>query len=103
MTHRHFTDCTCSPLRARDTSDILEYQPIKLHKYLVSKAPSPEYTSSGDYRSSGADGSTKGRPYRLTVAWIIEGIVARNELQISNIPVATCREWGARGKRENTE
>jgi hypothetical protein len=90
-------------LRARDTSDILEYQPIKLHKYLASKAPSPEYTSSGDYRSSGADGSTKGRQYRLTVAWIIGKTVARNELQINDIPVDTCRQWGARGKRENTE
>lgn len=32
-------------------------------------APSPEYTTSGDYRSSAAGGSAKGPSSRLTVAY----------------------------------
>ena len=44
---------------------------IILEELLVGEAPSPEYTLSGDYRSSAAGGSAKGPSSRLTVAGMV--------------------------------
>ena len=44
---------------------------IILEELLVGEAPSPEYTLSGDYRSSAAGGSAKGPSSRLTIAGMV--------------------------------
>ena len=54
---------------------------------LVYNAPSPEYMTYGDYRSSGPGGSPKGRPDRLIVAFHLTLYSASspvaNELEVS--------------------
>ena len=46
---------------------------------ILGVAPSPEYITSGDYRSSAADGSAKGPSSRLTVALVSPQIYRRTE------------------------
>ena len=58
---------------------------LKLLNAIWIRSPSPEYTTSGDYRSSAADGSAQGPSSLLTVAQVSYFFSCFNE-QLSGLP-----------------
>ena len=57
----------------RDHRQVFPVVIVTVVRRCRSVAPSPEYTASGDYRSSAAGGSAKGPSSRLTVAVVFQG------------------------------